>query len=176
MRVLGDLFTKIIENFSKIIREICGIAWLSIGVFSLYATYGLWHNLSLAPKQNEAANVLQIMMFVTTIIGIFYIFFAVIHFRWTKEKNKKIGIYKKLPYTIIHIIAYGLNIVILLFFTTSVFGPNPLIAKYSNIVLIADLILLFLDIILFLELYYDQWEYSPIAKFIRKKIQNRKKG
>ena len=23
MRVLGDLFTKIIENFSKIIREIC---------------------------------------------------------------------------------------------------------------------------------------------------------
>lgn len=164
---LKSLFNYIWEHFSRIIGRLCGLVWGAVGLICLFAAYRVWEYLSTLQTFQLMGKGTQIMtVTVILVIGILFLLYAVVQFTRDKDTVLTVFFRKKLPNLVMILLVYLVFIFILCFFTI---GEISLKIRYAVPVLAAGVVLLILDLCTNLGLFPDQWEKSPLIRWIRRR-------
>lgn len=162
---------KFFENFwansSLIVQRLCSLVWGVIGLGCLFAAYQLWKSLSslqaFLPLGEGIETLIIAVIPVILLFSILFLLYAVVQFTRKKDNGLTRFFQKKAPNVILILFDYAVFIFLLCFLTV---GEITLRSKYATPLLIVGTILLVLDLCTNLGLFPDQWERSPVIRWI----------
>lgn len=164
---MKNFFENFWANSSLIVQRLCSLVWGVAGLGCLFAAYQFWRSLSslqvYLPLVEGAETLVIVVMAVILLFGILFLLYAVVQFTRKKENGLARFFQKKAPNVILVIVDYAILIFLLCFFTV---GEITLRPRYATPLLIVGTILLVLDLCTNLGLFPDQWERSPVIRWI----------